>query len=250
MTEEYRRELLQSYPDIREIWLIGSRANGTARADSDWDYLVFGNPELADRLAADCSIHRPSIDILVVYDEDNFRKPWTDGANEKMGSLSEWEFKRLTETTASYRATKRMENESFNVQGSTGKAVRVWPEPQSMSGVAMPAPTVTATEGRNMTRGRDEPEPWEEFRGKPNTEAILPQKASIVSRLVDSALDTPLGCWLRGLLARTHKNVAVVALANKLARMIWAVFTYGRIFSPAHAVGTRTSWCERRRMKD
>jgi len=49
--------------------------------------------------------------------------------------------------------------------------------------------------------------------------------------------DTPLGRWLRGLLARTHKNVAVVALANKLARVVWAVLTYGRTFSPAHAAG-------------
>ena len=49
--------------------------------------------------------------------------------------------------------------------------------------------------------------------------------------------DTRLGRWLRGLLARTHKNVAVVALANKLARMVWAILTYGRTFSPAHAAG-------------
>jgi transposase len=32
---------------------------------------------------------------------------------------------------------------------------------------------------------------------------------------------TPLGAWLRGLTARMHKNAAVVALANKLARMAW-----------------------------
>jgi len=35
--------------------------------------------------------------------------------------------------------------------------------------------------------------------------------------------DTPLGRWLKGLLARAHKNLAVVALANKLARIAWAV---------------------------
>jgi transposase len=35
--------------------------------------------------------------------------------------------------------------------------------------------------------------------------------------------DTPLGRWERSLLARAHKNVAVVALANKLARIAWAV---------------------------
>jgi len=35
--------------------------------------------------------------------------------------------------------------------------------------------------------------------------------------------DTSLGRWLKGLLARVHRNVAVVALANKLARIAWAV---------------------------
>lgn len=35
--------------------------------------------------------------------------------------------------------------------------------------------------------------------------------------------DTPIGVWLRGLLARGHRNVAIVALANKLARIAWAV---------------------------
>jgi transposase len=39
--------------------------------------------------------------------------------------------------------------------------------------------------------------------------------------------DTPLGRWARGLLARSHKNVAVVALANKLARIAWAILAHG-----------------------
>jgi len=45
--------------------------------------------------------------------------------------------------------------------------------------------------------------------------------------------DTPLGRWLRALLARQHKNVVVVALANKLARICWAVLAGGRAFSEA-----------------
>jgi transposase len=40
----------------------------------------------------------------------------------------------------------------------------------------------------------------------------------------------PLGRWLRGLLARMHKNAAVVALANKLARIAWAVLRRGKTF--------------------
>ena len=38
---------------------------------------------------------------------------------------------------------------------------------------------------------------------------------------------THLGEWLRALLARAHKNTAVVALANKLARIAWAVLRTG-----------------------
>ena len=43
--------------------------------------------------------------------------------------------------------------------------------------------------------------------------------------------DTSLGRWAKGLLARVHPNVAVVALANKLARICWAVLRSGRNFS-------------------
>jgi transposase len=41
---------------------------------------------------------------------------------------------------------------------------------------------------------------------------------------------TSLGAWLRGLMARVHKNAAVVALANKLARMAWAVLRHDEPF--------------------
>ncbi len=35
-----------------EVWLIGSRANGTERQDSDWDLLVIGKANLRKRLSA------------------------------------------------------------------------------------------------------------------------------------------------------------------------------------------------------
>ena len=45
-----------------------------------------------------------------------------------------------------------------------------------------------------------------------------------------SQSQTPLGAWLRGLLARAHSNVALVALANKLARIAWATLRRERSF--------------------
>ena len=48
--------------------------------------------------------------------------------------------------------------------------------------------------------------------------AVLQQKAK----------QTPgLRAWLEKLTSRTHRNVAAVALANKLARMAWAVLATG-----------------------
>lgn len=42
--------------------------------------------------------------------------------------------------------------------------------------------------------------------------------------------DTHLGGWIRALLAQAKRNVVVVALANKLARIVWAVAKSGRRF--------------------
>jgi transposase len=38
--------------------------------------------------------------------------------------------------------------------------------------------------------------------------------------------------WARGLLARAPKKVVIVALANKLARIAWAVLTCGGAYDP------------------
>jgi transposase len=43
---------------------------------------------------------------------------------------------------------------------------------------------------------------------------------------------TPLGEWLRGLLSRAHRNVVIVALAAKLARIAWATLRHGVRFHP------------------
>lgn len=44
--------------------------------------------------------------------------------------------------------------------------------------------------------------------------------------------DTAVGVWLRALLARAHPNVAVVALAAKMARTVWALLRHGRVYDP------------------
>jgi transposase len=45
-----------------------------------------------------------------------------------------------------------------------------------------------------------------------------------------SRSSTRLGQWLRSLLARAHSNAVVVALAAKLARIVWALLRHGTTF--------------------
>jgi len=49
---------------------------------------------------------------------------------------------------------------------------------------------------------------------------------------VMSKSDTRLGAWLRGLLSRSHHNTVVVALAAKMARIVWALLRHERIYDP------------------
>jgi len=46
-----------------------------------------------------------------------------------------------------------------------------------------------------------------------------------------------LSAWLTQLTSRTHYNVAGVALANKLARIAWAVLTTGEAYQPSARSG-------------
>jgi transposase len=47
--------------------------------------------------------------------------------------------------------------------------------------------------------------------------------------------DDPFSGWLRRLLTRRHKNIAVVAVANRNARIVWALLTQGSTFRPDYA---------------
>jgi transposase len=62
-------------------------------------------------------------------------------------------------------------------------------------------------------------------------------RRALLSALARAALpyvaerDTPLGRWAKALLSRAHPNVVVVAFANKLARIAWAVLRRGEPFA-------------------
>jgi len=49
-----------------------------------------------------------------------------------------------------------------------------------------------------------------------------------------------LSAWLELLTARMHHNIAIVALANKLVRMAWAVLAKNEVYRPPLLAGTAT----------
>ena len=125
---DYVAGLCASFPDITEVWLIGSRANGTALPESDWDLLAIATPLVLESIKSNETLQVPNVDLLIVYDGDQFTRPWA--SRHGGGSLSGWEWKPLG-NEATYRATKPLFRpdgvEEFNVRVFEGKAIRVWP---------------------------------------------------------------------------------------------------------------------------
>jgi transposase len=66
-------------------------------------------------------------------------------------------------------------------------------------------------------------------RGDPYLRTLLIHGARTVLTY-QSRADRTLDPWLKELLSRRPKNVAIVALANKMARTIWALMAHGRAF--------------------
>ncbi|WP_423749424.1 IS110 family transposase [Pseudomonas sp. VD9] len=66
-------------------------------------------------------------------------------------------------------------------------------------------------------------------RGDGYLRTLLVHGARSVVRVVESKTD-PSADWLKGLLARRHTNVAVVAQANKTVRIAWALLAHGSKF--------------------
>jgi hypothetical protein len=53
---------------------------------------------------------------------------------------------------------------------------------------------------------------------------------------MDAPGDGMPSAWLTALMGRRHLNVVAVAIANKLARIAWAVMSYGTSFSAQMAL--------------
>ncbi len=115
--------------------------------------------------------------------------------------------------------------------------------------MAAPIPPPKSTSLTDVTRGRDRAA-WLGLVPRQATTGGRPKLAGITKRgskylrkmLIQGARsamptlrqsETQLGQWLRGLLAKAHTNTAVVALAAKMAQIVWALLRHGRVYQAA-----------------
>lgn len=71
-------------------------------------------------------------------------------------------------------------------------------------------------------------------RGDPYLRTLLIHGARAVIRQATAPSRALVDDWLQGLLSRRNKNVATVALANRNARIVWALLARDRSYEPHH----------------
>lgn len=135
----YLLDTLRRDRDCAEVWLIGSRANGTAGTDSDWDFLVFGRRRLLTKLATRFPSSPIRVDLLIVWDGNHFRSPWTEPGRRypKKGSLASWRWRVLTATRACYMGSQPIGDDNHAIAWSQ-KAHRLFKRRKSQTAATSP----------------------------------------------------------------------------------------------------------------
>lgn len=82
-------------------------------------------------------------------------------------------------------------------------------------------------------------------RGDRHLRSLLVQGARAVMQRAEHRTDV-LGIWLKALMQRRHSNVVACALANKMARIVWAILARGRVpgASGRRLIDTPACFCD------
>lgn len=110
--------LVALIPAPAEVWLIGSRANGRATANSDTDLLVFGSAGFLQALKAQVT-PLTGVDCFVVDAEGAGQDPW----QEKQLTLRGLEWTRVSPGAATYVGTSWHRGLVSRIES----AVLIWP---------------------------------------------------------------------------------------------------------------------------
>ncbi len=118
-------ESLIGESETDSIWFIGSRANGTEREDSDWDFIAFVTDITAER-----SARSGEVDIVRVDREGNCLLEGKGLALKH--PFKTWRWRRIGPNRASYtvRVTPEVDEQSAfdlsEVENRELRAIKVW----------------------------------------------------------------------------------------------------------------------------
>ena len=121
-----------------------------------------------------------------------------------------------------HRADRRRQ---FCAQDTAGKSLSLGSAPRPSPGQAFAA-WIGITPRENSTAGKHRP-------GKISREGDESLRRRLVlgaTAVIQQAKTGRASPWLLGLLARKPKKLAAVALANKMARIIWAMMVSGETY--------------------
>lgn len=117
-------------PDLREVWLFGSRANRAQRSDSDWDLIAYGSWKTVEYLKEKPRPTRLRIDLLACPAGDTLTGIW----EEKSGSLQRWKWAVIGDGVAEYDHNKVEPGRSLleaMFETIRWRAYRVWPQSEA-----------------------------------------------------------------------------------------------------------------------
>ncbi len=118
--DHFIADFVATFPQVTEIWLLGSRANEKADPDSDWDLLVFSADRLkAENLMAATRFHDECFRLFIVTG-NYFKWPWPRKKDDCLcdGWLDRWRWTSVPgqDGQATYRGNHGPE-----------RARRIWP---------------------------------------------------------------------------------------------------------------------------
>jgi nucleotidyltransferase-like protein len=118
--DHFMADFVATFPEVTEIWLLGSRANEKADPDSDWDLLVFSADRLtAGHLTAAPRFHDECFQLFIVTGT-YFRWPWP---REKDGCLCDGWLDRWRWTAVPGRDGQA----TYSGNHGPERASRIWP---------------------------------------------------------------------------------------------------------------------------
>jgi hypothetical protein len=114
--------VLVSSLEIRAVWSSTDAASGLAAASHQ--LILFADKPTLLSLRRSGELHRADVELLVVFDGDQFENAW--GPQRLSGSLSRWAWRQVSDELAYFDESKWASEDAGGVVRVRRQAVLIW----------------------------------------------------------------------------------------------------------------------------